>query len=74
MDLNEKLFELRKKNNWSQEELAEKLDVSRQTVSKWESSKSIPELDKLVKLSEIYGISLDELIKDKFQEKAVFNI
>ena len=73
MDLNEKLFELRKKNNWSQEELAEKLDVSRQTVSKWESSKSIPELDKLVKLSEIYGISLDELIKDKFQEKAVFN-
>ena len=73
MDLNEKLFELRKKNNWSQEELAEKLDVSRQTVSKWESSKSIPELDKLVKLSEIYGISLDELIKDKFQEKEVFN-
>lgn len=63
MDINERLYELRKNNNWSQEELAEKLNVSRQTVSKWESSKTIPELEKLVKLSEIYNISLDELIK-----------
>ena len=53
MDINERLYELRKNNNWSQEELAEKLNVSRQTVSKWESSKTIPELEKLVKLSEI---------------------
>lgn len=63
MELNEKLYELRKNNNWSQEELAEKLDVSRQTVSKWESNKAIPELEKLVKLSEIYNITLDELVK-----------
>ena len=63
MDINERLYELRKNNNWSQEELAEKLNVSRQTVSKWESNKTIPELEKLVKLSEIYNISLDELIK-----------
>lgn len=63
MELNDRLYELRKKNNWSQEELAEKLDVSRQTVSKWESNKAIPELDKLVKLSEIYNITLDELVK-----------
>lgn len=63
MELNEKLYELRKNNNWSQEELAEKLDVSRQTISKWESSKAIPELDKLVKISEIYNITLDELVK-----------
>lgn len=63
MELNDRLYELRKNNNWSQEELAEKLDVSRQTVSKWESNKAIPELDKLVKLSEIYNITLDELVK-----------
>ncbi len=64
MELNEKLYELRKNNNWSQEELAEKMQVSRQTVSKWESGKAIPELNKLLKLSEIYKISLDELVKN----------
>lgn len=64
MELNEKLYELRKNNGWSQEELAEKMEVSRQTISKWESGKAIPELNKLVKLSEIYKITLDELVKD----------
>ena len=74
MELNEKLYELRKKNNWSQEELAEKLNVSRQTISKWESNKAIPELDKLVKLSEIYNITLDELIKNSIQsDNVTFN-
>ena len=68
MELNERLYELRKNNNWSQEELAEKLDVSRQTISKWESNKAIPELEKLIKLSEIYNITLDELVKGEVSE------
>lgn len=64
MELSEKLYKLRKDNNWSQEEIAEKMDVSRQTVSKWETNKAFPELNKLVKLSELYNITLDELVKD----------
>ena len=69
MELNERLYELRKNNNWSQEELAEKMEVSRQTVSKWESGRTIPELNKLVKLSEIYKITLDELVKETTTEE-----
>lgn len=64
MNFNEKLLDLRKKAGLSQEELGNKLDISRQTVSKWEMGKSTPELDKLVSLSEIFNVSLDELIKD----------
>lgn len=67
MELNEKLYEYRKNNNWSQEELAEKMEVSRQTISKWESGRSIPELNKLIKLSEIYNITVDELVKDEVE-------
>ena len=54
MILGEKIMELRKKNGWSQEELAGKLKVSRQSVSKWESAMSVPELDKVLQLSEIF--------------------
>ena len=64
MNLAEKIVELRKQNNWSQEELAERLDVSRQSVSKWEGGVSAPELEKLVRLSEIFGVSVDSLLKD----------
>lgn len=64
MELYEKIYEYRKNNNWSQEELAEKMEVSRQTVSKWESGKTIPELNKLIKLSEIFNVTVDELVKD----------
>ncbi len=67
MELYEKLYEYRKNNNWSQEELAEKMEVSRQTVSKWESGKTIPELNKLIKLSEIYNVTVDELVKDNIK-------
>ncbi|MBR3881798.1 MAG: helix-turn-helix transcriptional regulator [Clostridia bacterium] len=63
MIFKEKLLELRKQKGWSQEELGYKLDVSRQTISKWESGQSSPEMEKLVKLSEIFEISLDDLIK-----------
>ncbi len=64
MILADKIAELRKKNGWSQEELAGKLGVSRQSVSKWESAASIPDLDKILKLSEIFGVSTDHLLKD----------
>ncbi len=63
MDLGKRIFDLRKEKNLSQGELAEMLDVSRQSISKWETNASTPELDKILKLSEIFGISLDGLIK-----------
>lgn len=70
MDLGERISSLRAKRNLSQGELAEMLEVSRQSVSKWETGTSVPELDKLVRLSEVFGISLDELVLDKKPEEA----
>ena len=67
MKLNEKIYEYRKLNRWSQEELADKLDVSRQTVSKWEVGKAVPELEKLIKLAELFKITVDELVKDNIE-------
>lgn len=64
-----RLFELRKKHNLSQEELAEKLGVSRQAVSKWERSEASPDTDNLIALAKIYGLSLDELIYGEKEEK-----
>ena len=52
MELSEKIIYLRKKTGWSQEQLAEQLDISRQSVSKWESGTSVPELDKIIKMKE----------------------
>lgn len=57
-----RLYELRKKNNLSQEELAEKLGVSRQAVSKWERSEASPDTDNLIALAKLYGLSLDDLV------------
>lgn len=71
MILGEKIMELRKKNGWSQEELAGKLNVSRQSVSKWESSMSVPELDKVLQLGEIFEVSTDYLLKDDKEEDYV---
>ncbi len=65
MLLGEKLAMLRKQNNYTQEQLAELLSVSRQAVSKWESGLAYPETEKLIRLSELYNCSLDYLIKDK---------
>ncbi len=62
MNLGETVFRLRTEKSMSQEELASALDVSRQSVSKWETNASTPELDKLVKIGEIFGVSLDELV------------
>ncbi len=65
MILAEKITNLRKKMAWSQEELADQLNVSRQSVSKWESAQSIPDMDKIVKMSSVFGVSTDYLLKDE---------
>ncbi len=62
-NLGERIYRLRSEKNMSQGELAEKLDVSRQAVSKWENNISIPELDKIAAMSELFGVSTDVLIK-----------
>ncbi|MCI6157876.1 MAG: helix-turn-helix domain-containing protein [Peptoniphilaceae bacterium] len=67
MILADKIIELRKKNNWSQEELAAKLGVSRQAISKWESAQSIPDLERILKMSALFGVSTDTLIKDEIE-------
>ena len=64
MKLEEKIAFLRKKNGWSQEELAFRLDVSRQAVSKWEMGSSLPDLDNVLKMSELFDCSTDYLLKD----------
>lgn len=63
MEISEKILQLRKANHMTQEELAEKLDVSRQSVSKWESGQSVPDIDKLVSLSQIFQVTTDSLLK-----------
>lgn len=67
MILAEKIAEQRKKNGWSQEELAEKLSVSRQSVSKWESAQSVRDLNRVLKLAEIFGVATDYLLKDEIE-------
>ena len=62
-ELAQRLYEMRKAHNLSQEELADKLNVSRQAVSKWECGDSSPDTDNLIALSELYGVSLDELVR-----------
>ena len=57
-----RLFEYRKANGFSQEELAEKIGVSRQAISKWERSESSPDTDNLIALANLYGITIDELL------------
>ena len=69
-DVFRKISALRKQKGWSQEELAEKLMVTRQAVSKWESAQSMPDLDKLVQLSEALGVSTDYLLKDEQAQSA----
>ncbi len=68
MILADKIISLRKKCGWSQEELAEQLGISRQSVSKWESGMSIPDLEKIVKMSALFGVSTDYLLKDEIEE------
>ncbi len=69
MNLGEKLYQLRKAKNLSQEETAEKLNVTRQTISKWETNQSTPDFDKILPLCKLYEISTDELLTDQIIEK-----
>lgn len=69
MILADKICTLRKKNGWSQEELAEKLDVTRQSVSKWEGAQSVPDLAKILQMSKIFGVTTDYLMKDELEEE-----
>ena len=62
MEFNNKLYELRKQKGFSQEELANRLNVSRQTISKWEVGESTPDMEKLVAISDLFEVSLDERI------------
>ena len=64
LKFNEKLIKLRKASGLSQEELGDKLNVARQTISKWELGETTPEMDKLGELSNLFEISIDELVKD----------
>lgn len=64
MTLAEKIAALRRERELSQGDLAEALDVSRQSVSKWETGQSVPELDKIIKLADLFGVTVDELVRD----------
>lgn len=68
MIIAEKIMNLRKKAGWSQEELANRLNVTRQSVSKWESAQSVPDLDKVIQLSRIFEVSTDYLLKEELEE------
>ncbi len=69
MILADKITALRKKASWSQEELAEQLGVTRQSVSKWEGAQSVPDMDKVVQMSRLFGVTTDFLLKDELSEE-----
>ncbi len=73
MTTGEKLTKLRKENNYTQEQLADLLQVSRQAISRWESDLAFPETEKLIKLSKLYNVTLDYLLKEDLTEKEVKN-
>lgn len=68
MILADKIILLRKKNGWSQEELAQQLEVSRQAVSKWEGAQATPDLERILRMSQVFGVSTDYLLKDTVEE------
>lgn len=70
MILAEKILALRKSNGWSQEELAEKMDVSRQSISKWESAAAIPDMNRILGLAKLFGVTTDYLLKDDIEKTA----
>ena len=67
MILADKIVTLRKKAGWSQEELAQQLNVTRQSVSKWEGAQSIPDMEKILQMSRIFGVTIDFLLKDEME-------
>lgn len=71
MSLGENLFDIRRKNGYSQEDIAEKLGVTRQTVSKWETGETVPDIYQAKKMAQIYKISLDELLEFDVKVKQI---
>ena len=71
MTLQEKIIKLRKKNSWSQEDLADKLYVTRQAVSKWESGQSLPDVEKIVHMSKLFGVTTDYLLNEEAETENV---
>ena len=69
MILADKITALRKKAGWSQAELTEQLGVTRQSVSKWEGAQSVPDMDKVVQMSRLFGVTTDFLLKDELSEE-----
>ena len=69
MNLGENIYRLRTQRNMSQGDFADAMEVSRQSVSKWENNSAVPELDKLVKMAEVFGITLDELVTGEMNEE-----
>ncbi len=70
MNLGEKIYELRTARNLSQGDVADALEVSRQSVSKWENNSAVPDLDKIIKLAELFGVTLDELVLNRSKDVA----
>ena len=64
MELKDKLQLLRKQNGYSQEQLADKIGIARQTISKWETGQAVPELNGLIQLSNLYGVTIDRMVKE----------
>ena len=69
MQINKRIFELRKERGWPQDQLAEKVNVSRQSISKWESAQALPEIEKVIELSKIFQATTDYLLLDQADEK-----
>ena len=69
MILADKIIKLRKKNGWSQEELSDKMNVSRQAVSKWESAQTVPDLERILQLGALFGVTTDYLLKDEIEDE-----
>lgn len=69
MILADKIIRLRKKNGWSQEELAERMNVSRQAVSKWEGAQTLPNMEKILQLSDLFAVTTDYLLKDNIDNE-----
>lgn len=74
MILADKIIRLRKKNGWSQEELAEKMDVSRQAVAKWEGAQTVPNLEKILQLGTLFGVTIDYLLRDEIENEEFTDI
>ncbi len=70
MTIYDKLVELRKSKGWSQEDLAERLNVSRQAISRWENGTALPDAGNLLQLSQLYGVSADYLLNDEYESDA----